>query len=160
MISRDAWPLRGELCLGVSMPKSAGSSVESFELKGAAFPPAVAAFIRAVNAFDLEGLMEAFADDALVNDQLREFWGSSALRDWAAREIIGDKLTLCVVKAVENHRNCIVTAHVDGTFDKRGLPDPLVLTFYFCTDENKVVQLIVLRNRPNELTIRNQSQAT
>src|ERR1700681_2400837 len=125
MISRDAWPLRGELCLGVSMPKSAGSSVESFELKGAAFPPAVAAFIRAVNAF---------ADDALVNDQLREFWGSSALRDWAAREIIGDKLTLCVVKAVEKHRNCIVTAHVDGTFDKRGLPDPLVLTFYFCTD--------------------------
>jgi hypothetical protein len=27
----------------------------------------------AVNAFDLEGLMEAFAGDALVNDQLREF---------------------------------------------------------------------------------------
>jgi hypothetical protein len=28
----------------------------------------------AVNAFDLEGLMEAFAGDALVNDQLREFF--------------------------------------------------------------------------------------
>jgi hypothetical protein len=144
---------------GVSMPKSVGSSVETFELKAAALPPAVAAFVRAVNAFDLEEVMEAFAGDALVNDQLREFWGSSAIRDWAAREIIDDKLTLSVVNAVENRRNCIVTAHVDGTFDKRGLPEPLILTFYFCTDEDKVVQLIILRNRPSERsTIRNQSQ--
>jgi ketosteroid isomerase-like protein len=132
-----------------SMPKSAGSSVETFELKGAALPPAVAAFISAVNSSDFEGIMEAFAEDALVNDQLREFWGSSAIRDWAAREIIADKLTLCVVKAVHNHGNCVVTTHVDGTFDKRGLPEPLVLTFYFCADEDKVVQLIILRNRPN-----------
>jgi hypothetical protein len=131
----------------VSMSKS--TSVESIGLKAAALPPAVAAFVRAVNAFDLEGLTEAFAGDALVNDQLREFWGSSAIRDWAAREIINDKVTLSVVKAVENHGNCIVTAHVDGTFDKRGLPEPLVLTFYFCTGEDKVVQLIILRNQPN-----------
>jgi hypothetical protein len=133
----------------VSMLKSAGRSVEAFELKGTALPPAVAAFVRALNAFDLERLMETFARDALVNDQLREFWGSSAIRDWAAREVIDDKLTLSVVKAVENHKNCIVTAHVDGTFDKRGLPDPLVLTFYFSTNEDKVVQLIILRNQQN-----------
>jgi hypothetical protein len=44
------------------------------------------------------------------------------IRSWAALEIIADKLTLSVVKAIENHRNCIVTADVDGTFDKRGLP--------------------------------------
>src|SRR3984893_2171741 len=119
--------------------KSAGSSVESFGRKAAALPPAVAAFVRAVNAFDLEGLVEAFTGDALVNDQLREFWGTSAIRDWAAREIIADKVTLAVVKAVESHRNCIVTAHVDGSFDKRGLPDPLVLTFYFCVDQDKLV---------------------
>lgn len=130
------------------MPKFAGSSVETLEL-GAALPPAVAAFITAINAFDLEGLMEAFAGDALVNDQLREFWGSTAIRDWAAREIIGDKVTLSVVKAVENYKNCIVIAHVDGTFDKRGLPEPLVLTFYFSADEDKVVQLIILRNLPS-----------
>src|ERR1700730_15783167 len=129
--------------------KSAGSSVESFGRKAAALPPAVAAFVRAVNAFVLEGLMEAFAGDALVNDQLREFWGSSAIQDWATREIIADKMTLAVVNAVENHKNCIVTAHVDGTFDKRGLPEPLVLTFYFSTNEDKVVQLIILRNQQN-----------
>jgi hypothetical protein len=143
---------------GVSMSKSAGSA-ETFERNSTALPPAVAAFIRAVNAFDLDGLVEAFASDALVNDQLREFWGSPAIRDWAAREIVDDKITISVVKAVENHGNCIVTAHVDGTFDKRGLPEPLVLTFYFCADEDKVVQLIILRNRPSERSIiRNQGE--
>src|SRR5258708_13655631 len=133
----------------VTISISAGSTVESFGLKAATLPPAVAAFVTAVNAFDLEGLMEAFADDALVNDQLREFWGSSAIRDWAAREIIDDKVTLSAVKAVENHKNWVVTAHVDGSFDKRGLPEPLVLTFYFCADEAKIVQLIILRNQPS-----------
>jgi ketosteroid isomerase-like protein len=131
------------------MPKSTDSSGAAFELKGTALPRAVAAFIRAVNAFDLEGLVDAFAGDALVNDQLREFWGTAAIRDWAAREIIDDRVTLSVVKAVENHGNCAVTAHVDGTFDKRGLPDPLVLTFYFSINEDKLVQLIILRNQPS-----------
>ena len=31
-------------------------------------------------------------------------------------------------------------------FDKRGLPDPLVLTFYFSDDGKKLIQLIILRN--------------
>jgi hypothetical protein len=145
---------------GVSMSKSAGSPAEGFAPQAAALPPAVAAFVKAVNAFDIEGLVGAFATDALVNDQLREFWGSSAIRDWAAREIIGDEVTLAAVNAVENHGNCIVTAHVDGTFDKRGLPEPLALTFYFCTDEDKLVQLIILRNRPIVPTSRSQSQGT
>jgi hypothetical protein len=78
------------------MPRPAGASVETFELKGAALPPAVAAFINAINSSNLEGLMEAFAEDALVNDQLREFWGSSAIRDWADREVIGDRLSLAL----------------------------------------------------------------
>jgi hypothetical protein len=37
---------------------------------------------------------------------------------------------------------------VDGDYDKRGLPDPLVLAFYFSVHREKVVQLIILRNEP------------
>jgi hypothetical protein len=51
----------------------AGSTFEAFELKGAALPSTVAAFINAVNSSDLEGLMGAFAKAALMNDRLREF---------------------------------------------------------------------------------------
>jgi hypothetical protein len=36
---------------------------------------------------------------------------------------------------------------VDGLFDKRGLPDPLVLAFYFSSYDDKIVQLIILRNQ-------------
>jgi hypothetical protein len=43
--------------------------------------------------------------------------------------------------------DALVTAHVDGLFDKRGLPDPLVLAFYFSFSGNKIVQLIILRNQ-------------
>ncbi len=34
-----------------------------------------------------------FADDALVNDAHREFWGAEAIRRWVAREMVGDRVT-------------------------------------------------------------------
>jgi hypothetical protein len=54
-----------------------------------------------------------------------------------------------VVKVVEHYGHSIVTANVDGDCDKRGLPDPLVLTFYFSAHRDKIVQLIILRNEPD-----------
>ena len=112
-------------------------------------PAPVASCVFATNTFDLEALLGTFADDAVVNDQLREYWGTSAIRDWAAREIIGNHVTMYVVSAVEHYGHVIVTANVDGDYDKRGLPDPLVLAFYFSTHRDKIVQLIILRNEPD-----------
>jgi|SRR5580692_3385530 hypothetical protein len=110
-------------------------------------PPLVATFVEATNGFDLEQLMDTFADDALVNDQLRDYWGKAAIRDWAERDIVGDRLTIAVTKVVSHYGNFIVTANVNGNFDKRGLPDPLVLAFYFTPHHELIVQLIILRNR-------------
>ncbi|WP_426435500.1 nuclear transport factor 2 family protein [Bradyrhizobium genosp. P] len=110
-------------------------------------PPLVAAFVEATNRFDLERLMATFADDALVNDQLRDYWGTAAIRAWAERDIIGEGLTIAVTKVVKHYDNSIITADIDGNFDKRGLPDPLVLAFYFTPHNDRIVQLIILRNR-------------
>ena len=88
-------------------------------------PQPVATYIRATNAFGLEALLAA----------------------WAARDVIGERMTLKVVNTVEHYGHSIVTTHVDGSFDKRGLPDPLVLAFYFSTHDDKIVQLIILRNQ-------------
>ncbi len=41
-----------------------------------------------------------------------------------------------------------VTANIDGNFDKTGLPDPLVLTFYFSISGDRIVQLIIVHNKP------------
>lgn len=114
----------------------------------AGLPASVAAYIRATNLADLDALLATFVDDALVNDQLTDYWGKEAIAAWAARDIIGERLTLKVVKNVQHYGHSIVTAHVGGLFDKRGLPDPLVLAFYFSSYDNKIVQLIILRNQP------------
>jgi len=113
----------------------------------AQLPPTVAAFVRATNLGDLDALMATLVDDALVNDQLIDYWGKEAITEWAARDIIGERMTMEVVATVDHYGHSIVTAHVDGLFDKRGLPDPLVLAFYFSPYEDKIVQLIILRNQ-------------
>jgi hypothetical protein len=109
-------------------------------------PPPVAAFVQAVNAGDLDALVRAFADHALVNDQLHEYWDRPAIAEWAARDVIGQQLTMGVRSVVRNHEQCAVEAVVSGSFDRRGLPDPLVVTFYFSTHDREVVQLLILRN--------------
>jgi hypothetical protein len=113
----------------------------------AALPPVVAAYVEATNSFDLQRLLAIFADDALVNDQLRDYWGKAAIRDWAERDIIGERLTMDVTEVIEHYGNFIVIANVDGNYDKRGLPDPLVLAFYLTPGDGQIVQLIILRNR-------------
>jgi hypothetical protein len=112
-----------------------------------ALPPLVAAYVEATNSFDLERLLVLFTDDALVNDQLRDYWGKQAIKEWAACDIIGERLTMQVVKIVEHYGHFIVTANIDGNYDKRGLPDPLVLAFYFSAHGDQIVQLIILRNQ-------------
>ena len=64
-----------------------------------------------------------------------------------AHDIIGERLTMDMTEVVEHHGNFIVLANVDGNYDKRGLPDPLVLVFYFPPHGDQIVQLIILRNR-------------
>jgi hypothetical protein len=110
-------------------------------------PFLVKEYVEATNSRDLERLLTLFADDALVNDQLRDYWGKPAIRGWAEQDIVGERLTMSVTKVVEHYGNFILTADVDGNFDKRGLPDPLVLAFYFTPHGDRIVQLIILRNR-------------
>jgi hypothetical protein len=107
----------------------------------------VAAYVEATNSFDLERLLATFTEDALVNDQLRDYWGKPAIREWAKHDIIGESLTMNVTKVINHYGNYIATANVDGSYDKRGLPDPLVLAFYFTPQSDLIVQLIILRNR-------------
>jgi hypothetical protein len=110
-------------------------------------PPLLAAYVEATNSFDLERLLATFAEDALVNDQLRDYWGKPAIEEWAKRDLIGERLTMNVTKVINHYGNFILTANVDGNYDKRGLPDPLVHAFYFTAQSDLIVQLIILRNR-------------
>jgi len=111
-----------------------------------ALPQVIKDHVAAHNNPDPDLLMSTFADDALLNDNKREFLGHEAIRKWAAKEIFGDKVTLDPQAAYEHHGNIIVRCNVDGTFDKSKLPNPLVLTYYFTLNGDKISQLIILFN--------------
>jgi ketosteroid isomerase-like protein len=113
----------------------------------AALGPVLAEHVRAVNAFDLAAILATFADDALVNDARREFWGIEAIRAWVAKEMVGDKVTLDVTEVLHHHDQALVRARYDGEYDKTNLPDELIMTNYFTVREGKIVSLFIIRNQ-------------
>jgi nuclear transport factor 2 (NTF2) superfamily protein len=111
-----------------------------------ALDPVVVAQIAAINSFDVDAIMATFADDALVNDNSREFWGRERIRAFVAKELAGDRVTIEVVEAVDNAGMWCLTCRYDGDYDKTGLPDPLFLTNYIRVRDGKVVTLFITKN--------------
>jgi ketosteroid isomerase-like protein len=101
-------------------------------------PQPIARFIHAVNNHDVDAFLSSFTNDAVVSDVGREFRGTASIKEWGEREIFGVNVTLHVVDVVERDGQTIVTVKVDGTFDKTGLPNPLLLNHYFTPDGGKI----------------------
>jgi len=119
-----------------------------------ALPSIIAANIAAHNQPDPDAFIATFAPDALLNDAQREFIGHDAIRAWADKEIFGDNVTMDVQKAYLNHRDIVVHAVVNGDFDRSKLPDPVILTYYFSVQDDKITQLIILLNKKNGERVR------
>lgn len=103
--------------------------------------------IAAHNQRNADAFIATFASDALLNDAKREFVGHSAIRAWAQQEIFNDNVTMKVSKAYANHGNITIHALITGDFDKSNLPDPLILTYYFSIQDDKITQLAILLNK-------------
>src|SRR5579864_9836086 len=111
--------------------------------------PIIAEHIEAMNAFDTNRIVATFADDALVNDNHREFWGIDAIRRWVEKEIVGDKVTMELREVIEHYGDTIVRGAYDGDYDKTNLPPgDLILSNYFTVRNSKIVCLIIIHNRP------------
>ncbi len=117
--------------------------------RASALPELLAAYIKAVNAFDLDAIMATFRDDALVNDARREFVGTASIRAWARRELVDDKVTMDVTEVAHHGALTIVRARYDGEYDKTNLPDELVLTSYLTVADGKISSLIIVHNEPS-----------
>ena len=106
----------------------------------------VAAHIAAVNAQDEDAIVATFADDALVNDAHREFWGTDAIRRWVAKELVDPH--------ARGHRGARAPGRDDRPRPLRrrirqaNLPEEVILTNYFTVRDGKIVSLIVIRNSP------------
>jgi hypothetical protein len=110
----------------------------------------VADHIVAVNAFDTDGIVATFADDAYVNDNRREIVGIDAIRRFVAKEFVGDKVTMDVVDVEDHYGDIIVRARYDGTYDKTNLPDVLIMSTYFGVRDDKIISMTVIFNQPSD----------
>ena len=113
----------------------------------ATLSPPISAFIAAVNAFDVDAIVATFAVDALVNDARRELWGLDAIRAWAAKEIVGDRVTMAVTEVIARPTETVIRARYDGLYDKTNLPPELNLTSYVTVRDGKIATMFIIHNR-------------
>src|SRR6267143_1399148 len=64
-----------------------------------------------------------------------------AIKEWAEREIFAVNVTLEIIEAIERDGQTIVTVKIDGTFDRAGLPDPLLMEHCFTVAGDKIAAL-------------------
>lgn len=104
-------------------------------------PGPAAGYVRTTNGKDPAGFIALFAEDAVVDDAGRVVQGREAIRAWAASDIFAADVTLDVLGARGDETDPTITAKVDGTFDRTGLPDPLIMTFHIASQGGKITKL-------------------
>lgn len=88
-------------------------------------PAAVAVSIDATNRGDLQGFLDGFSEDGVVDDWGREFVGRDAIRGWGDREYLGKQVTLDVTSVRRDGDAIVVVAQVGGN----GFNGPSTFTF-------------------------------
>jgi ketosteroid isomerase-like protein len=101
----------------------------------------IASYVNAVNSGSKEEFSASFADDAVVVDVDRELRGIDAITAWASADIFGAEVRFDVLDVSERQGRTIVTVRVDGTFDRTGLPNPLVMKHEFGVADGKIADL-------------------
>jgi hypothetical protein len=110
-------------------------------------PAVITKHLRAINNFDIDGIIQTFSDDAYVNDNMREIRGIAAIRAFFAKEFIGDSVTVEPVEVLEHHGEIIIRNRYDGTYEKTNLPDLLVMTSYFAIHDGEITSLVIIFNQ-------------
>jgi hypothetical protein len=104
-------------------------------------PQSVATFFRIVNESDPKAFLTVFSENAVVWDEGHEYHGTKAIKEWSDRHLFRDHVTFEVRNAVQSNNETVVTTKVDGTYDKTGLPNPLLLDLRFGVKNNKIAAL-------------------
>jgi|SRR6204780_3198613 ketosteroid isomerase-like protein len=116
------------------------------------FPQVIKDFISAVNSHDEKAFIDAFANDALVNDVARNFWGKEAIKKWSEEEILKPKVTFETDEVMEHYGDYMITALTDGEYDKTKAPDPLYLDYFFSIEKDKIIRMFVFLNKKKSVS--------
>ncbi|MFW2490007.1 nuclear transport factor 2 family protein [Clostridium chromiireducens] len=101
-------------------------------------------YFNTSNNPDPKKFISIFAEDAIVIDEGQEYVGLDKIQEWSTHHHFAAKLELEIINVIEKNLITVVTAKVDGDFDKTGLPDPLLLDFHFTILKGMVAELEIL----------------
>lgn len=101
-------------------------------------------YFNTSNKSDPKKFISIFTEDAIVIDEGQEYIGLDKIREWSIKHHFAAKLELKVIDVSEKNLITIVTAKIDGDFDKTGLPYPLLLDFHFTILKGMVARLEIL----------------
>jgi ketosteroid isomerase-like protein len=101
----------------------------------------VAGYFHTANGDDLDGFTKCFADNAVLTDVNREIRGLEAITEWARTEIFAAHVRFTLLNVRESEGQTVVTVEIDGTFDRTGLPDQLVMDHAIRVADGKITQL-------------------
>jgi hypothetical protein len=138
-----------QLCLCIAASSSADQRNETLatnpknrgEAMTVSMPKEVAGYVESINDRDSAAFIALFSTDARVDDAGREFRGTAEIKAWGEHDIFAPLVTLEVLAVAERDGQTIVTAKVDGNFDRTGLPDPVIIDHYFTLAGGKIVGL-------------------
>ncbi len=106
-------------------------------------PAPIATYFAAADA-DEAARDAAFAADAIAVDEGKVYRGRAEIAAWRNRSIVGTGVTYGNLRAQVRGGETMVTAEIDGNFDRTGLPDPLDLNFHFVLRGDEIVTLVVV----------------
>ena len=104
-------------------------------------PEPINSAINAANDHDSNRFLSNFVETAVLTDEGQEYHGIDAIRKWSDEKLIGANVTFVITDTKSSRDKTIVTAEVDGDFDKTGLPDPFLMALHFVTVGAKIKHL-------------------
>lgn len=104
-------------------------------------PEPIESAVKAANDHDTTGFLLNFAETTVLADEGQEYYGIAAIEKWCEEKIVGDNVTFDITDITISGDTSVVTAKVDGDFDKTGLPDPFVMALHFVISGSKIERL-------------------
>ena len=99
-------------------------------------PQPIGDYFQAVNSHHTAAVVAAFAEDALVGDENREYRGA-AIKGWSEKVIKEYKPHAEAIEVAESGDKAVVTAMVSGTFPG----SPVQLRYSFTLKDGKIAAL-------------------
>ena len=104
-------------------------------------PEPIKSAVKAANDHDTTAFLSHFSETTVLTDEGHEYHGIAAIKKWSDERLIGANVTFKITEITIRGDVSIVTAEVDGDFDKTGLPDPLVMALHFAISGSKIERL-------------------